>query len=337
MVEISDTGVGIPRRGSPRIFDRFAQSDSAGVRRFEGSGIGLSLVKEGIQIHGGTVRAPSTVGKGTSFRLRIPKGIAHIREELRDTRRSPTSPPGGGATTPSGARARGFAEHGELVAVPGVPPARTSAEAQGSAVRPRVLLVEDDEETRQFLAAILRQHYRVFEAVNGREGLEKMRREKPALVVSDVMMPEMSGLQMIQAARAEPALADIPVILLTARREVEATLDGLSVGANDYLGKPFSPRELLARIDVQLRLRETSARLAASERLAALGVITSGFAHEVRNPLNGLLNALGPLHDDALEGRPGDAQLLKLAIDCGDRIQDLANSLCPWSACRSRC
>ncbi len=324
-VEIADTGVGIPKQDAARIFDRFAQSDSAGVRRFEGSGIGLALAKEGVEIHGGQIEVESEEGKGSTFRVRIPKGSAHIREELRDTGVVPIRPQRRDDPFQAPEHA-GFAEQSALVA-PSVPTLPPIPSAIDPAHRRRVLLVEDDDETRRFLAAILRQHYLVVEAVNGRHGLEMMRREKPVVTISDVMMPEMSGLQMVQAAKADPELEEIPIILLTARREVDATLDGFQVGANDYLGKPFSPRELLARIDVQIRLRETSARLAESERFAALAILTSGFAHEVRNPLNGLLNALQPLHEMATAEGSTDTELLKLAIDCGERIQGLANSL----------
>ena len=324
-VELADTGVGIPKQDVGRIFDRFAQSDSAGVRRFEGSGIGLALAKEGVEIHGGQIEVESEEGRGSTFRVRIPKGTAHIREELRDTAEVPLRPQRRDDPFQAPQHA-GFAEQSALVApsVPALPPIPNKIDP---ALRRRILLVEDDEETRRFLAAILRQHYVVVEAANGRLGLEAMRAEKPVVVISDVMMPEMSGLQMVQAAKADPELQEIPIILLTARREVDATLDGFQVGANDYLGKPFSPRELLARIDVQIRLRETSARLAESERFAALAILTSGFAHEVRNPLNGLLNALQPLHEMATAEGSTDTELLKLAIDCGERIQGLANSL----------
>ncbi len=324
-VDLADTGVGIPKQDASRIFDRFAQSDSAGVRRFEGSGIGLALAKEGVEIHGGQIEVESEEGKGSTFRVRIPKGSAHIREELRDTAVVPLRPQRRDDPFQAPQHA-GFAEQSALVAptVHTLPPIPNAIDP---ALRRRVLLVEDDEETRRFLAAILRQHYLVVEAGNGRLGLEAMRTEKPVVVISDVMMPEMSGLQMVQAAKADPELQEIPIILLTARREVDATLDGFQVGANDYLGKPFSPRELLARIDVQIRLRETSARLAESERFAALAILTSGFAHEVRNPLNGLLNALQPLHEMATAEGSTDTELLKLAIDCGERIQGLANSL----------
>jgi signal transduction histidine kinase len=182
---------------------------------------------------------------------------------------------------------------------------------------------------RRFLTSILRQHYHVVEAPDGLAGLLLAQCDRPALIVSDVMMPVMSGLEMLQRLRNEPETADIPVILLTARQEVEARVSGLAVGANDYLGKPFSSRELLARIDVQLRLRDAAVRAAQNERLAATGMLTSGFAHEVRNPLNGLINALGPLRESLESGGDPEVarEMLSLIEDCGERIHHLAEAL----------
>jgi signal transduction histidine kinase len=210
------------------------------------------------------------------------------------------------------------------------PPAEEGAAGQEPQEGARsLLLVEDDAEMRRFLTSILRGHYHVVEAADGAQGLLLAQSERPALIVSDVMMPVMSGLEMLQRLRGAPETADIPVILLTARQEVEARVSGLAVGANDYLGKPFSSRELLARIDVQLRLRDAAVRAAQNERLAATGMLTSGFAHEVRNPLNGLINALAPLRE-SLEagGDPTVAQeMLALIEDCGERIHHLAEAL----------
>src|SRR5215472_6486205 len=143
-------------------------------------------------------------------------------------------------------------------------------------------------------------------------------------------MPQMSGLQLTDALRHEADTAEIPVILLTARGEPDNAADGLIQGANDYVPKPFSPRELHARIETQLRLREAALALGESERLAALGLLTSGFAHEVRNPLNGLLNALEPLGQalatiPAGQGEMGE--LVRMIQQCGERISHLCESL----------
>ncbi|MFP2928340.1 sensor histidine kinase [Pyxidicoccus sp. 3LG] len=181
------------------------------------------------------------------------------------------------------------------------------------------------------MAGLLSQNYRVLEAVNGEEGRQRALAERPDLIVSDVMMPLLSGLQMLVALREDPRTVDIPVILLTARQEVSAKVEALGTGANDYLGKPFSPRELLARIETQLRLRDAAVRAAENERLAAIGLLTSGFAHEVRNPLNGLMNALQPLKDLMAQGVADETAvgkaMLEVVEECGQRIRHLAESL----------
>ncbi|SEL96349.1 Signal transduction histidine kinase [Stigmatella aurantiaca] len=320
-VEVEDTGPGIAPQDIPVIFDRFAQADSTGTRRFGGTGIGLALVKETVDLHSGDIEVSSEVGKGATFRVQLPKGTAHIREDLRDrraidmpARRDRRTLPALTALRPGGAA---------------VEPSSVPEELAPSNA-PRILVVEDEPEIRDFVVSVLRTSYRVLEAVNGEEGRQRALQTIPDLIVSDVMMPVMSGLQMLAALRERQETADIPVILLTARQEVAEKVEGLGTGANDYIGKPFSPRELLARIEAQLRLRDAAVRAAENERLAATGLLTSGFAHEVRNPLNGLMNAMLPLRESIL-GSQVDPDTTRAMLDvmeeCGTRIRHLAESL----------
>jgi signal transduction histidine kinase len=326
-VEIADTGVGISPKDLGMIFDRFAQADSTGIRRFGGTGIGLSLVKETVEIHGGNISVTSTPGKGSSFRIALPKGTAHIREELRERRaddipvwRERRAVPG----DPLG-KAKPLRGTPEKIVESEQPPDETSP---GEEAKKKILVVEDDPAMRRFLVNILRQQYRVVEAGDGSEALRQTAQQRPDLVLSDVVMPVMSGLQLTNTLKSTPETSDLPVILLTARGEADNAVYGLSCGANDYIGKPFAPRELLARIETQLRLREAALRVAENERLAAVGLLTSGFAHEVRNPLNGLLNALGPLRK-MLEApqHSHSSELVQIMEDCGQRIAHLAESL----------
>jgi signal transduction histidine kinase len=327
VVEVADTGCGMSPQDLPRIFDRFAQADSTGIRRLRGTGIGLALVKESVELHAGHIEVSSLLDVGSTFRVSLPKGTGHVREDLRE-RRGPEE----GVRRE---RRRGPPEISQALrrlqtppdaAEPlEAPPAHPLAEAQRT-----VLVVEDDDEIRRFIAGFLRADgFRVLEASQGEEGIAKARTGYPDVVVSDVMMPVMSGVQMVQALRSHPETVDLPVILLTARNEMDATLHGLGAGANDYVGKPFRPRELVARVETQLRLRDAAARVAENERLATLGLLTTGFAHEVRNPLNGLLNSLAPLRELLLPGGDITAAetLLSVLEEAGERIHYLAESL----------
>lgn len=324
-VEVVDTGPGIAPQDIPVIFDRFAQADATGTRRFGGTGIGLALVKETVDLHAGQISVTSEVGKGSCFHVQLPKGTAHIREELRDRRTSEVPVRRDRRSNPTGLPAVRTGPMGAEVHTVVAP-----LEEKPPASAPRILVVEDDAEIRAFIVSMLNMEYQVLEAVNGEEGCLRATQERPELIVSDVMMPVMSGLQMLAQLRARPETMDIPVILLTARQEVSEKVEGLGSGANDYLGKPFSPRELLARIEAQLRLREAAMRAASNERLAATGLLTSGFAHEVRNPLNGLMNALMPLKDSMFSEAPDlptSRAMVEVIDECSKRIRYLAESL----------
>lgn len=328
VLTIADTGIGIAAADLPMLFDRFAQADASGKRRFGGTGIGLSLVKEVVELHGGRIDVHSALGAGSTFTVRLPKGHAHVREELRDRRI---------ADLPVPIDRRGF----DLPAPP-PPAAAVALPSPGSAAappapaphdgRPRVLVIEDDPQLRRFLREALAARFEVLEAEDGEAGLELCRSRRPDVVVSDVMMPRLSGMELIGRLRASPETAELPVILLTARRHAEAAAEGLDAGATDYVSKPFSPRELIARVDTQLRLREAARRMAQSERLATLGLVTAGFAHEVRNPLNGLLNLLPPLRGTLESGEKSQSlELVSVVEECGRRVKALAESLLAFS------
>lgn len=340
-VEVCDTGPGISAEDQKKLFQRFAQTDADGVRRLGGTGIGLALVREMVELHEGTVSVRSTPGEGSTFEVILPRGSVHVKEPLTgepppqqappgarvdlaevvaleaDLQREEIMPPAAGAPSPL------------AVAVASAPGRELAGAARSTAAQQTVLLVEDDEEIRTFLSELLGERYQVLTASDGAEGLAVARARRPALVVSDVMMPVMSGLTLLAELRASADTADLPVILLTARQELSSRVSGLEIGASDYISKPFSPRELLARVDTQLRLREATARIAQTERLAATSLLTSGFAHEVRNPLNGLINSLAPLRE-AVKERP-DPVLASAMIDVVEesvgRVKHLAESL----------
>ncbi|MEU7655931.1 SpoIIE family protein phosphatase [Micromonospora taraxaci] len=263
VVTVVDTGIGVPAEEMPRLFERFHRIDNARSRSNEGSGIGLALVRELVGLQGGDVSADSTIGQGTTFTIGLPFGSGHL-------------PPGtvaSGGKHDVSAAAEPFVEEA-LRWLPQEPSAGTPTEVAGPSgwetttdARPgsaRILVADDNADMREYLSRLLlAAGYRV-EAVNdGHQALQAARASQPDLVVSDVMMPGLDGLQLVAALRAEPRTAGTPVLLLSARAGQEASIEGLEAGADDYLVKPFAAAELLARVRTNVtlaRLRNHHAR-----------------------------------------------------------------------------
>lgn len=288
-IEVTDDGPGISTNDLPRVFDRFFQAGRTDRRALGGVGIGLSLARELADLHGGQLAVDSQEGRGTTFSLRIPFGRDHIRPEAIE-RRKRFDP---------GRQARRFGDRPDASPPAGPAPARSGEiavlDGSGAPVatgrRARIVVAEDNDEMRRFIVDLLEAEHEVVPARDGDEALDKVRDARPDLVVSDVMMPKRDGGELCRAIKLDPELRGIPVILLTARVGSEATLEGYAHGADDFVAKPFHPRVLLARVHAQLRLRHLAAQLAERERMAAIGSLAAGVLHEVRNPVNAILNA----------------------------------------------
>jgi signal transduction histidine kinase/class 3 adenylate cyclase len=251
---VSDTGIGIKEDQLPHIFDRFRQADGSESREYAGTGIGLSLVKEIAGLHGGHVTANSRHGEGTTFQVTLPLGSAHLDAasivEPSDAS-DPVVPRIAMAVVDEGASDR-----------EGAATANRDAEASFDASRPTLLYAEDNPDLRRHVKDLLRRSYNVFLASDGRDALEKIRAYHPDLVLSDQMMPNMSGPDLLRAMREDPDLRATPVIILTARAGTEARIESLEAGADDYLTKPFNEGELLARVRNLLRVRAQERELA---------------------------------------------------------------------------
>jgi signal transduction histidine kinase/DNA-binding response OmpR family regulator len=260
---VRDTGVGISPEELPRVFERFHRVEGQRGRTQEGTGIGLALVQELIELHGGAITAESSEGIGTAFRVTLRAGTEHLPAEHLAS---------ADALAPTATRADAFV--GEALRwLPGGGDAPIRREDGESALadiegRPRVILADDNADMRAYVQGILEAGGYTVEAVeNGERALAAARRApRPDLILSDVMMPVLNGFELLTAVRADPDLAGLLVILLSARAGEEAKAEGLAAGADDYLVKPFSARELRARVDGAVRLGRQRNEAAARER-----------------------------------------------------------------------
>jgi signal transduction histidine kinase/DNA-binding response OmpR family regulator/GAF domain-containing protein len=259
-LRVRDTGVGIPADEMPRLFDRFHRIANTRSRTNEGSGIGLALVQELVKLHGGSVRAESVPRLGSTFIVSVPLGTGHLPAERVGAARTVSSTSIGVSPFVEEALrwlpdADSTDKQEQLPSSYDLPPVPGSSRGtQKQNGRAKVLIADDNSDMRQYLARLLREHYEVRAVVDGQAALQAIREQAPDLVLSDVMMPQLDGFGLVHALRSDPALKTIPVVLLSARAGEESRLDGLKVGADDYLIKPFSARELLARVHAHVNL-----------------------------------------------------------------------------------
>jgi PAS domain S-box-containing protein len=280
ILTVRDTGTGIPEAELPRLFERFYRIKGARSRSYEGSGIGLALVQELVKLHCGEVRVKSKVGRGSEFTVMIPLGKDHLpAERIGAARYLALAARRGEAYVEEALRwlpkkdmaigrrgdgATGPAEHHEIEAT--VPPRLPAA----TSPPPRVLLADDNADMREYVRRLLGGQYEVEAVADGKAALDAVRERAPDLVLMDVMMPNLDGFGLLRELRADERLKTIPVILLSARAGEEARVEGMEAGADDYLVKPFSARELLARVEAHLKLhrvrREAEKAVRESER-----------------------------------------------------------------------
>ncbi len=348
LIRVRDDGIGIAQKDLGRVFDRFAQADGSATREHEGTGIGLALSKELVELHEGEIWAESEgLGHGTTICVRLPIGEADRRdpetvirsesggvlsldESLEQMRRE-----GGVGATRSEPRAGIAAElEGDLERWEARHEVREHdvqdhevleeepVDGRRAGYKPRIVIADDNRDIRELLQLLLGRDFSVHVARDGEEALELVRRVRPELVVTDIMMPGMTGTELCRAIKGDPEIGTTPVMLVSSKAESAMKVEGLEQGADDYVTKPFHPRELLARARglVRLRLlqreiedqnaalanalRELKAaevQLVQSERLAAVGELAAGVAHEVNNPVNFALNAARMLRSEIAE------------------------------------
>lgn len=237
---VRDTGVGIADEEQPMLFERFHRVRGHSGRSHEGTGIGLALVAEMVRLHGGSVGVVSAEGVGSTFTVQLPLQSEAISSEVV----KPTA-----VSRDAMSAIDALWDVRDLDGLDDVSPA-----VAGDSEKPCVLVVEDNVDMRSFIASVLRPHWRVLQAADGHEGFELARTHRPDLILTDVMMPKLDGFGLLNQLRADPRTASLPVIMLSARAGAEAAIGGLSAGADDYLAKPFSTAELLARVQSNLEM-----------------------------------------------------------------------------------
>ena len=260
---VRDTGTGISESELPRLFERFHRVEGAQGRTHEGTGIGLALIEELVKLHGGSISAKSELGKGTEFTVEILLGTKHLPlTDSQDRNKEITSSFGVLGTTfveeamrwlpntsetPALAASTVKADENSLAS-------KVTAISQKKETRSRVLLADDNSDMRGYLKSLLQAEFDVVAVGDGQAALDSAVHNPPDLILSDVMMPKMDGFELIQKLKENPKTRNVPVVLLSARAGEESRIEGLQGGADDYLVKPFSAKELLARVKTHLQI-----------------------------------------------------------------------------------
>jgi signal transduction histidine kinase len=314
-IRVRDTGAGIDPEFVPKLFGRFERSASAATRGVRGTGIGLSLSKELVDLQRGSIEVIRHEDpRGASFVVTLPRHQAISATLPRD-------------------------ESHALVMQPEVVAPVTLAQAPRPQPSPApeatIVLAEDDPELAQHMAELLADQYRVLIAPNGKAALELARHELPDLLVTDLDMPEMDGIELTREFLALQGTTLSPVLIVSAYAGLGERLAGFEAGAVDYVVKPFSGDELRARIRSQLAIRKLALKLHESQKLATVGLLSAGLAHELRNPANALVNALQPLlellpPEQRMPDSPGGL-LAEVAIEAANQIRERSRNILDYS------
>ncbi len=257
LLTVSDTGVGIAAAELPRLFERFHRVQGSEARTQEGSGIGLAMVQELVKLHGGSIEVMSQHGLGTAFRVRIPFGAAHLPpERLRSEHSHDITTLGAQAFVQEALRWLPDEKVESTSTLPAFLETSNPVRDPRFAITfgARVILADDNADMRAYIRELLTPAYVVETVANGEEALAAARRLRPDLILTDVMMPRLDGFGLLAAIRQDDSLRSVPVVILSARAGEEARIEGFDAGADDYLVKPFSARELVARVGALLEL-----------------------------------------------------------------------------------
>lgn len=350
VLSVRDTGMGINPQQLPYIFDRFWQADSSTQRKFQGAGIGLSLVKELVEAHGGSVTAESTLGQGTTVKVHLPLASA-ADWATADEAKGPAADvhPAAEAAPAKDAWLEGLYRRAEMFA--GIAPLRDTLRPWSptgtSRRKPKLVLADDEPDMLRFLKSQLADDYEVIEAVDGHQALSLATQTIPDVMVCDMMMPGKDGLTVCRDLRGQAATRSVPFLMLTARADEETKLKALAAGASDFLAKPFSSQELRLRLKNLVdahqlqkevawqnkklesaleQLKETETHLVQTEKLASLGRLSAGIIHEINNPLNYALTAMHVIRKCVPKLPEADQRdVQESVVDAEDGLRRVAN------------
>ncbi len=296
-ITVADTGIGIPADRLEMIFERFSQADGSVTRRFGGTGIGLAFARDLVEMHGGRIDLQSEVGVGSRFTVHLLHGTEHFQQDLLERRtheeRSATAGRRGEDREPR-EWTRQLLERDDyrFLDISLATERRVVDRVDNGPKATKVLVVEDNVDVLRLISAQLSVEHSVFLAQDGLQGLEMARRERPDVIVTDYMMPRLDGVGLIKELRADPDTADTPIIMVTARGDLDDRLHARGAGADIHLTKPFSPRELRAAVAQLLKKRGIQVSSILRANVRSLEVISAGLAHQIHNPLNYIKSAL---------------------------------------------
>ena len=325
VLQVMDTGKGIPESELSMIFEPFAQASNNQLREVQGTGIGLLLVKSFSELHGGYVDVKSELGVGTTFSVALPMGDAHVDKTRVLDADAESADAFSDGRRPTEARLRNDA----LLDFSVFEPRKRGAAS--------LLVVEDNPRIAHVLGHVLHPHYNLSFAPDGQEGLERARRLQPDLIMTDVMMPTMNGIELVKALKSDELLRATPVVMLTSKSDTDSRVAGYRAGADEYLAKPFDNEEVLIRVSGLLERKKLEAELVHSEKMVSLGHLVAGIAHEINTPL-GITRSSAQFVKEvrrrikASEIDPQEADtLISDALDAADRgtkrIDDIVKAL----------